>query len=156
MRNQPAGMRPRINMAQQLKDAIGVAVRNEFLAKEARKKALHKSPRVRAEIQIQQDQALARFYLERQLRTIAVTADEISQFKQSEKFKELGGSLDDEQVSDIIKDFKLAQWKIAEHDRLAQVFEIAVDSTRLNKMIETPEKIIDRDPMPFVVREIFN
>ncbi len=163
MRNQPAGMRPRINMAQQLKDAIGVAVRNDFLANEARKKGLHKSPQVRAEIQIQQDQALARFYVERQLRGVEISEDEIWEFKRSDDFKaittitnRMGAPLSDEQVSEIIQDLKLAQWKIAEHDRLAQVYEIAVDSTRLNKMIETPEKIIDRDPMPFVVREIFN
>lgn len=156
IRNQPAGMRPRIKMAQQLKDAIGVVVRDEFLAKEARRKGLHKSPLVQAEIQIQQDEALARFFLERQLRTIDVTADEVSQFKQSEKFKELGGSWDDDRVSDIIKDFKLAQRKIAEHDRLARLFAIKVDSTRFNELIKNPDDIIDRDPMPFVVREIFN
>ncbi|NIS27438.1 hypothetical protein GWN28_27780, partial [candidate division KSB1 bacterium] len=160
LQNMPAGLRPRVKMDRQLKDAIGVMVRNQFLANQARAAGLLETPEVRKEIRIQQDQALAEHYINVRRNQVKISNEEIGTFRQSLEFEELNqrlnSALTTEKIASVILDFKMAKTKLMLSDSLRQQFQVLVDSTGLRALVQNPEEIIDQDPMPFVTRKIFN
>lgn len=155
----PTGLRPKVKMANQLKDAIGVIVRNEYLAKEAKKKGLDKSETVRRETEIQSDEILARYWLERQKERLHVAEEEIEEFKKSDKFDRLLEKTTvkptDEQLEDIILDLKMAELKMHLADSLHNRFLVKIDSTLLESQIKNATDIIKYNPAKLAVRELF-
>ncbi len=160
LQNMPAGLRPRVKMERRLKDAIGVMVRNRFLAQQAREAGLLDSPEVRKEIRRQQDRALAEHYLSLKQNQLRISAAEIRAFEQSQKFEavkqRLSARLTKEEIGSVILDFKMAKTKLELADSLRQHYHVLVDSTRFRSLVQNPDEIIDRNPMPFVTRELFN
>lgn len=154
--NMPAGFRPRVKSAPALKDAIGVIVRNRFLAARARQKGLGQLSEVRSAIQIQQDEVLAEYYLSRHRKTVEITPEDISDFQQRMSDVPMTGEINADEIEQIILEYRMAEFKLAERTRLSRVFEIAVDSVSLESAIANPDEIIDRDPIPFVMQEQFN
>lgn len=160
LRQMPAGFRPRIRMRRQLKDAIGVQVRNAFLAREARRRGLDRRRDIRHEIRRQQDHALASFYLGRRRAAVAVSQQEIRGLRTNSGLGQavqwVGRALSDEQIRNIIIDRKMMAFKLQRSDELKKVFSVKVDSSVFRSLMPNPNDIIDKDPIPFVTRELYN
>ncbi len=158
--NLPNGLRPRVKMQRELKDAIGVAVRNHYLAERARRRGLAKSPRMRYEIAAQRDAFLARYWLKRQRDHLNVSPAEIAQFRRKKKFREIeqrsGRRWSDSEVADLILDYKFALRKVFLADSLRKWYPVQVDSELFLQKIPHPNRLIQNDPIRFVVRELFN
>jgi hypothetical protein len=155
----PIGLRPKVKMASQLKDAIGVIVRNEYLVKEAKKMGLDNDEIVRQETEIQSDEILARYWLNKQKEMLHVSEEEINEFKNSDSFERLLGKLPDrptdKQLDDIILDLKMAQLKMNLSDSLRALFNVQIDTTKLQSKIKNPMDVIKYNPAKMVVRELF-
>ncbi|GAB4338181.1 MAG: hypothetical protein Kow0037_21970 [Calditrichia bacterium] len=160
LRQMPLHLRPNLKQPEKLKDAIGVATRNEYLAKEARQRGLHKSPRAKREIAIQKDELLARYWVERHARSIGVTDEELKQYKGSPRLveleKKLGKKVSDEELRDLLRNAKIAEFKVYASDSLKRVYPVKIDSTILSQKIKNPDKIISYNPAKVIVRELFN
>lgn len=155
----PAAMRPQVNMAPQLKKAIAVTVRNHYLAQEAYRQGLDKSPEVRYEAEAQSDEILARYYIRKLRDDLTVTAAEVEEFKHKENFetvsKRFHGKLDDAAVHGIILDYKLTRQRMIAADSLRAVYTVRVDSALFEARIPEPDQIIREKPAGFAYRERF-
>lgn len=159
LQNMPNGIRPKVNMAPHLRKAIAGVVRNYYLAAEARRQGLDRSPEVLYEVQAQQDQALAIYWSGKIRRKLSVSAEEIAEFKQKEKYDEvnqrLNGTLDDQRVRQIILDVKFARRQLDIADSLRGVYGAAVDSLQLRALVKDPDELINEQPVGFAYREQF-
>ena len=159
LQNMPNGIRPKVNMAPHLRKAIAGVVRNYYLAAEARRQGLDQSPEVLYEVQAQQDEALAIYWSGKIRRRLAVSAEEVAEFKQKEKYAEvnqrLNGTLDDQRVRQIILDVKFARRQIEIADSLRGVYSAAVDSLQLRALVKAPDEMINETPVGFAYREQF-
>lgn len=156
--NMPAGLRPKVSMSRELKDAIGVVVRNQYLAKRAYEKGLHKSPEVRKEIEIQQDELLSRRWLERQQAQLSVSEEEIRQFRANSNLEAINAAanrVDEEQVRNLILDYKLAALKVEQAERLSQKYRVSTNQALLASKIRDADALIEENPIKIVVRELF-
>jgi len=155
----PAGLRPRVKMAGELRDAIGVIVRNRFLARRAEELNLDRLPEVKEAIREQRDTILAEYWLSNQKGLIAITDEEIADFRQSSSFEEAakryGVEPSRDQIVDFITEYKMALVKLDATDRLKSTFPVAIDSALFKSSIPNQEQVIERDPIPFVTRELF-
>ncbi len=158
--NMPSGLRPRVKMQQELKDAIGVAVRNHYLAQVAYQRGLDRHPRVQYEYGIQRDELLAKYWLKRQRDKLQVSPQEIQEFRKKEKFKKIQARFNkkwsDEEVQDLILDYKFARLKIELEQKLREKYAVKVDTALFLEKIPHPDRLIKDDPIRFVVRELFN
>lgn len=156
----PAGMRPQVNMAPQLKKAIAVTVRNHYLSREAYQKGLDKSPQVLYEVEAQNDEVLARYYIRKLRDNLTVTPEEVAEFMNKENFaavnKSLNGKLDAGAIRGIILDYKLTQERIKIADSLRAVYTVRVDSALFETHLPDADKIIQEKPVGFVYREQFH
>lgn len=159
LQNMPNGIRPKVNMAPHLRKAIAGVVRNYYLAAEARRQGLDRSPEVLYEVQAQQDEALAIYWSGKIRRRLSVSAEEIAEFKQKEKYAEvnqrLNGTLDDQRVRQIILDYKFARRQIEIADSLREVYGAAADSLQLRVLVKDPDALINEMPVGFAYREQF-
>jgi hypothetical protein len=157
--NMPADLRPRVKMGEQLKNAIGVIVRNKYLAKRAEKLGLRRSSEVIRQTRIQADEILARTWLAEKRNHLSSDRQEIENFKTTSAFQHLQAKIENplsnEQIADLILDFKLAQLKLQVSDSLKAAYHVNLDTIALYKQIPEPQKVIDYDPAKFVVRELF-
>ncbi len=155
----PAPMRPQVNMAPQLKKAIAVTVRNHYLAQEAYRQGLDKSPEVRYEAEAQCDEVLARYYIKKLREKLTVTDAEVQEFKHKGNFetvnKRFGGKLDEDAVRGLILDYKLTRQRIIAADSLRAVYAVRVDTALFEARIPEPDKIIREKPAGFAYRERF-
>lgn len=155
----PPDFRPNLKMAPQLKDAIGVIVRNKYLANEARKKKLDKADNVKWEIQVQSDEILARYWVQKKSQHIIVTADEIESFKHSADFLEFQKNSSEEIDDQLIYNFlylqKLSHYKGLWADSLKTKYTVKIDTSRLVQNLKNPEMIIKENPVPMIVRELY-
>lgn len=156
----PAHLRPNLKQPKKLKDAIGVAVRNMYLAQEARRRGLARAPRAKREIRIQSDEILAGYWVKQQAQKIRVPEQEVRAFRESEKFpqliSELGHEPDNAEIAGIIRRIRLMDLKVAASDSLRRLFTVKVDSMVLKQKIKRPEELINYQPAPVVVRDLFN
>ena len=156
----PPNLRPRVNIAPQLKDAIGVMVRNKFLVQYAAEMGLDKKPAVLREFEIQRDQILAKYWLLNKKGEIKVSDGEVSDFIASQKFKTLKAHLDkmptDDQIRDILIDYKFQNEKLNLLNKMYNEYSVTVDTLELQKKISEPKQKIKNDPVKFVYRELFN
>lgn len=157
--NMPAGLRPKVAMAGELKDAVGVVVRNQYLVKRAYEKGLHQAPEVRKEIEIQQDEILSRRWLELQQARLTVSEEEIRQFRAKPNFEKVNAAaanrLDDEQVRNLILDYKLAALKVEQAEQLSQKYRVSLDRAMLASKIPDAGALIEENPVKIVTRELF-
>lgn len=156
----PAGMRPQVNMAPQLKKAIAVTVRNRYLAQEAYQQGLDKLSQVQYEVEAQNDEVLSRYYIRKLRDKITVTAEEIAEFMNKENFaavnKSLNGKLDTAAVRGIVLDYKLTQQRIKIADSLRAVYTVRVDTALFEAHLPEADKIIQEKPVGFFYRDQFN
>ncbi|MBN2364841.1 MAG: hypothetical protein EH225_01660 [Calditrichaeota bacterium] len=157
--NMPAGYRPQVKMVSQLKNAIGVVVRNKYLAEEARKKDLHKHPTVRREIEIQKDEILARQWLLNKRSGLVITEEDLIDFQESPEYRRvlqkfLQNAAQD-QISDFYSDMKFAQLKLKLTDSLRYAYTVKIDSVLLFQKVKNSRDIITHDPVKFVVRDMY-
>ncbi len=159
LRNMPADYRPQVNMAPQLKDAIGVVVRNRYLAEEARKRNLDKIPEVRREIEIQSDKVLARYWLLNKRNSMTISEKELQDFGKSREYKRLLDRYPDASMQDakydLYSDIRFARMKLELSDSLRQKYSVSTDSMLFRKKIKDFDKVINYNPARFVVREIY-
>ncbi len=155
----PPDLRPNVKMAPQLKDAIGVMVRNKYLANEARRKKLDKIDKVKWEIQVQSDEILARYWLQKKSQHILVTEDEIESFKHSADYLEFQKNSSEEMDDQLIHNFlhlqKLSRYKSLWADSLKTRYTVKIDTNRLVQNIKNPEMMIKENPVPMMVRELY-
>jgi hypothetical protein len=156
----PRGMRSQVNMAPQLKKAIAISIRNDYLTRQAYKQGLDKSPAVKYETESQCDEILSRRLLSEMKQEITVTPGEITDFKTKENFakvnNQFGGKLTDDVIEDIILDYKFSVYRKNFSDSLLSVHPVKVDSVLLHENITDPEKIIQHNPVDFAYAEKFN
>jgi len=156
----PAGMRPQVNMAPQLKKAIAITVRNHYLAREAYQKGLDKSPQVLYEVEAQTDEVLARYYIKKLRDNLTVTPEEVAEFMNKENFaavnNRLNGKLDAAAVRGIILDYKLTRQRITIADSLRAVYTVRIDTALFEAHLPDADKIIQEKPVGFVYREQFH
>jgi hypothetical protein len=147
-------------MAPQLKKAIAISIRNDYLTRQAYKQGLDKSAVVKYETESQSDEILSRWMLKEMKKKVNVTDAEINDFKQKENFSKVNnqfnGKLTDAVIEDIIRDYKFSIYRRNFSDSLLSVYPVKVDSFLLSENITDPEKIIKHKPINFAYVEKFN
>ena len=150
----PGSLRPRVRTPQQLKDAIGGIVRNQYLLKEARRQGLDKDPEVLYEYGLQRDETLAAAYYEQRRSQVSVTPEEVEAFKKRSPVKE-------EQVffkfnmTGLARDAKTDSLLQAELPGLKAHYGAAINAAKVRAMLKTPNEVLKEKPMRIFVREIF-
>jgi hypothetical protein len=156
----PAGIRPMVRMSQNLKLAIGIIVRDEYLAEKSYSEGLDKSLKVMYETQWQSDQFLSKEWLRNLRAHISLSTDEIDSFITSENYKKIQqrsmNELAPEQVKDLLLDFKFADAKIRSTDSLRRIYKVEIDSVVFLSRIKSLTKIINENPINLIYREKFN
>jgi hypothetical protein len=156
----PRGIRPQVNMAPQLKKAIAISIRNDYLAQQAYKQGLDKTANVKYETEIQSDEILSRWLLKEMKKKLQVSEAEMNDFKAKENFakvnEQFNGKLTDSMIQDIILDYKFALCRKNFSDSLLSVYPVKVDSIRLSENVRDPEKMIKHKPINFAYVERFN
>ncbi|RMF57827.1 MAG: hypothetical protein D6748_10305 [Calditrichaeota bacterium] len=155
----PAPMRPQVNMAQQLKKAIAVTVRNLYLVKEAYRRGLDTHPVVQYETLHQSDALLSRYYMKRLKNAISVTEDEIQEFMHKKNFpsvnQQLNGKLTPTAVREILVDYKFHEERMKTVEELKPFYPVEINDQVLKSHIPDAEKIIQERPVGFIYREEF-
>jgi hypothetical protein len=150
----PGSLRPRVRTPQNLKDAVGGIVRNQYLAKEAARQGLDKDPGVLREYRLQRDEALASAYFIRRRGEVQVTPGEVEAFRKISPISE-------EQVffkfsmTALARDAKVDSILKAEGPALASRFEVRCDTAKIRSMVTAPDEILKEEPIRMYLREIF-
>lgn len=150
----PGSLRPRVRTPENLKDAIGGIVRNQYLLKQAAREGLADDPEVLYEYGLQRDETLAQAYYDRRRGQTAVTPDDVEQFKKHSPVPE-------EQVffkfnmTSLARDAKVDSILRTELPALEGQYRIALDTAKVRGMLRTPDAVIQENPIPIFIREIF-
>jgi hypothetical protein len=150
----PGSLRPRVRTPQNLKDAIGGVVRNQYLLKEAARQGLDKDPDVLYEYGLQRDETLAAAYYERRRSHVNVTPDEVQALKtlapvsENQVFFKFN-------MTALARDAKTDSVLRAELPGLTAQYGVVVDSAKVRATLKTPDAILNEKPMRIFVREIF-
>ncbi|MEW6509843.1 MAG: hypothetical protein AB1428_02670 [Bacteroidota bacterium] len=150
----PGTLRPRVRTPQQLKDAIGWIVRNQYLTRQAEAEGLESDQEFRHEYSLQRDEALAEAYYEDRLSSVRVAPEEVEAFRQKSPVAE-------EQV--LVKLDMAALARNAKTDSLLQgelpaltsAYGVAIDTARVREMTSSPDAILRDAPLRIAYREIF-
>jgi hypothetical protein len=150
----PGSLRPRVRTPQNLKDAIGGIVRNQYLLKEAKRQGLDSDPDVQYEYLLQRDETLASAYYERRRSQVSVTPDEVDTFTRR-------APVSQEQVfftfnmATMARDAKVDSVLRAELPSLKARYAVMVDTLNVRSTLNTPDAVLPENPMRIYVREIF-
>jgi hypothetical protein len=150
----PGSLRPRVRTPQNLKDAIGGIVRNQYLLKEAAREGLADDPDVLYEYDLQRDETLATAYYARRRAETDVTPEEVEAFKKRAPVSE-------EQVffkfnmASLARDAKVDTLLLRELPALERAYNPAIDTARVRALLKTPDAVINQNPIRMYVREIF-
>jgi len=150
----PGSLRPRVRTPQNLKDAIGGIVRNQYLFKQATREGLADDPEVLYEYNLQRDETLANAYYERRRGQTSVTPADVDLYKHQAPVSE-------EQVffkfnmTALARDAKVDSILRAELPALEQRYHTLLDTARVRGMLKTPDAVIQENPIPIYIREIF-
>ncbi|MCK5076741.1 MAG: hypothetical protein KAR38_10205, partial [Calditrichia bacterium] len=146
LKNMPSGMRPQVNMTPQLKKALAIIVRDKHLTAKAKERGLNKNNTVLYESQIQTDEILAGYYLKKLRDGITCSEDEIEEFKKKRNFskvnEQLNNRLTDENIADVVSDYKFSLQKMKLADSLKTYYECKIDSVDFIANIADPDKMI--------------
>ncbi len=150
----PGSLRPRVRTPENLKAAIGMIVRNQYLLKEAERRGLDRDPDVLLEYGLQRDEALASAYYDRRRGEVVITPGEVEAFRKRSPVSE-------EQVffkfnmTALARDEKADSLLHAELPRLKSEYSIACDTVRIRSLLATPDAVLTEEPVTMYVREIF-
>ncbi len=150
----PGSLRPRVRSPQNLKDAIGGIVRNQYLLKEAARQGFAEDPDVLYEYALQRDETLANAYYTSRRGAIPVTPEEVERFKKHSPVSE-------EQVffkfnmTSLARDAKADSILATELPALEGQYRVAIDTARVRALLKTPDAVIHDSPIPVYIREIF-
>jgi hypothetical protein len=150
----PGSLRPRVRTPQNLKDAIGGIVRNQYLLKEAEKQGLANDLDVMREYSLQRDETLASAYYGRRRGEVRVSPPEVEEFKKHSPVSE-------EQVffkfnmASLARDAKVDSVLRVELPGLKSKYGITVDTTRIRSLCPSPDGILEDQPIRVYIREIF-
>jgi hypothetical protein len=150
----PGSLRPRARTPQNLKDAIGGIVRNQYFLKEAERQGLDKDAEVLYEYGLQRDETLASAYYAHRKGEVQVTPEEVAAFKKQSNIPE-------EQVffkinmTSLARDAKTDSVVHADLPRLESEYNAVVDSARVRSLLTTPDAVLTDDPVRIYLREIF-
>jgi hypothetical protein len=150
----PGSLRPRVRTPQNLKDAIGGVVRNQYLLKEAARQGLDKDPEVVYEYGLQRDETLAAAYYEQRRSHVNVTPDEVQTFKTHAPVSE-NQVFFKFNMTALARDAKTDSVLRAELPGLKAQYGVVVDSAKVRATLKTPDAILNEKPMRIFVREIF-
>lgn len=146
--NMPADLRPNVKMPIQLKNVIGVIVRNDYLAKQAEELGLRDHPNVIYETTIQKDEILSKLwfrkYIERHKGSL--TQDKLA-YPVSQK------QIKNEELQSIID---LQELRLSASDSLQKIYPVTLDTALYTSQIKHPKDTIRFNPVNIVVRELFN
>ena len=154
LENMPGSLRPRARTPENLKAAIGMIVRNQYLTKEAARLGMGEDPGVLFEYEMQKDETLAAAYYERRSVEVRVTPEEVDAFRKS-------AGISDEQiffklnVGALARDAKtdsILKWELPE---LKSQTRIECDTVALRSRLKHPDELLAEDPVRVFVREIF-
>jgi hypothetical protein len=156
----PAGIRPMVKMSQNLKLAIGIIVRDIYLAEKSYAQGIDKLKDVEYEIEWQGDQYLSRKWLSNLRSQISLSPDEIQSFLKSESYLKIKQKstkdLSSQEVEDLLVDFKFIEAKMQAADSLRGIYTVEVDSILLFSKIKSPDEIIKENPIKLIYRENYN
>ena len=150
----PGSLRPRVRTPQQLKDAIGGIVRNQYLLKEAQRQGLDKDPEVLYEYGLERDETLAAAYYEQRRSQVNVTPEDVQAFKKQTTVSE-------EQVffkfnmTSLARDARTDSLLQTELPGLKAHYGVTLDSARVRATLKTPDAVLNENPLRIFVREIF-
>ncbi len=155
----PVEFRPKAKTSRQLKDAIGVIIRNEYLEKEARKMGLDDDSTVKHNIEKQSDKILAKYWLEKRLSIMNVLPTEVEDHDNSRPsqlfVQRTGEEVKEHGSSPYLKDKNSAEIYNRLIDSLSTRCTIKVDSQLFYSKISNPNEIIKNNPARFIIRELF-
>jgi hypothetical protein len=152
--NMPGSLRPRVRTPENLKAAIGMVVRNQYLLKEAERQGLDRDPEVLYEYALQRDETLASAYYERVRGKVDITPAEVEAFRKRSPVSE-------EQVfftlnmTSLARDAKTDSLMKVELPRLRSQYRIICDTVKVRSMLRTPDATLNENPVRMFVREIF-
>jgi hypothetical protein len=152
--NMPGSLRPRVRTPQNLKDAIGGIVRNQYLAKEAQRQGLGEDPVVLREYRLQRDEVLASAYYGRRRGEVQLTPGEVEAFRKISPVSEqqvfftfsMAALARDAKVDSILK---------AERPALSARYEVRCDTAKIRSAVTAPDEILKEEPIRMYLREIF-
>ncbi len=150
----PGSLRPRVRTPQDLKDAIGGIVRNQYLLKEAQRQGLDKDPEVLYEYGLQRDETLAAAYYEQRRAQVNISQEDVQVFRKHSPVSE-------EQVffkfnmTSLTRDAKTDSLLRAELPGLKAHYGVTLDSAKVRSTLKTPDAVLHENPMRIFVREIF-
>lgn len=150
----PGSLRPRVRTPENLKAAIGLIVRNQYLLKEAERQGLERDPEVLYEYALQRDETLASAYYQRRRGEVTVAPEEVAAFTRRSPVSE-------EQIffrlnmAALARDAKTDSLLRAELPRLKSHYSIRCDTVKLRSMLKTPDAVLTDEPVKMYVREIF-
>jgi len=150
----PGSLRPRVRTPQNLKDAIGGIVRNQYLAKEAARQGLGDDPGVLREYRLQRDEVLASAYYSRRRGEVQVTSGEVEAFRKI-------SAVSEQQVffklsmAALARDAKVDSILKAERPALSARYEVRCDTAKIRSMVTAPNEILKEEPIRMYLREIF-
>ncbi|HXX65189.1 MAG TPA: hypothetical protein VEO56_15425 [Bacteroidota bacterium] len=152
--NMPGSLRPRVRTPQNLKDAIGRIVRNQYLLKEARREGLDSDPEVLYEYGLQRDEALSAAYYARRRGEVALTDAEVEAYRKHAPVSE-------EQVffrfnmSALARSAKADSLLEKDLPGLLTQYGTTVDTMKVRSMTKSPDAPLKDDPIRVYMREIF-
>jgi hypothetical protein len=144
----PADLRPNVKMAIQLKNAIGIIIRNEYLAKQAIEMGLSNHPNVIYETTIQTDEILSKLWLRQIYNQQQKLQNESTLFHEL-----LNNKLKSEEALSRLHFEELRKYA---SDSLQKIYPVTLDTTLYYSVMKHPEDTIRFDPVKIVVRELFN
>jgi len=155
----PVDFRPKAKTSRQLKDAIGIIIRNEYLEKEARKMGLDNDPIVKHNIEQQSDKILTKYWLEKKLSILKAPTTEVEDHDNSRPsqlfVQQTGKEVKEHGLSSYLKDNNSTEIYSQLIDSLSTRCTIKVDSQLFYSKISNPNEIIKNNPVRFIIRELF-
>lgn len=148
-------------VAPQLKAAVGMLVRNQILAERARAKGLDTLAAVRREVSWASDRYLRDRLRDRHRSGIEVDAADVAAFRQDESFEEIDTRLapelatDDGAVEALLRAHRLTRWEGELIATLRRESAVSVHPETLRDRVRHPEEVLAENPIPMMVREVF-
>jgi len=146
--NMPGDLRPNVKLSLQLKNVIGVIVRNQYLAKQAEEMGLRDHPTVVYEAGIQQDEILSKLWLKKYLDRHRQT--QMQDHSTHRRILNQTGTDRDPST------FFSQEWRIFASDSLRHIYPVTLDTVSYYSLMKQPEDTIKVDPVRIVFREFFN
>jgi hypothetical protein len=150
----PGSLRPRVRTPQNLKDAIGVVVRNQYLLARAEAEGRATDPETLYEFGLQRDEALAGAYFARRRSALPVTPAEIEEFRKRSPVaaEQVFFTLSMEALA---RDDKAERLLREELPALRERYGVSMDTARVRAAFHATDAPVQERPTRLYLREIF-